>query len=289
MTALQKLISHGSQLTALPSTIGQLKNLQFLDIAANQVSALPSEIGGLSSLNAFDLSANQVAALPAEIGNLQALADLNISSNPIAVLPAQIGGLKALQGLIADHCQIGAIPPEIGDLSRSRSSIYRSTSVTAVPTESGGCKRSIRWKFQSQTSALPADQNLRALKRLRRCVQCDHVVAERCQNRRSSLTARGNQLTPYNRNRPMLSSQPALEHNALTSIPPEIGQCSNLVAYRWATTLTYLPRSGCSAQTLTRPRVIASTGEARCRSRRSALAKSACCATADRQSNLARR
>ena len=50
-------IWRGHGLTELPEAIGQLSQLQTLDLSDNQLSALPEAIGQLSQLQSLDLSA----------------------------------------------------------------------------------------------------------------------------------------------------------------------------------------------------------------------------------------
>ena len=55
----------------MPEAIGQLSQLQRLDLGGNQLTALPEAIGQLSQLQRLDLSDNQLTALPEAIGQLQ--------------------------------------------------------------------------------------------------------------------------------------------------------------------------------------------------------------------------
>ncbi|EMS89038.1 leucine-rich repeat domain-containing protein, partial [Leptospira noguchii] len=51
-----------NQLKTLPKEIGQLKNLQELDLHNNQLATLPKEIGQLKNLQFLNLSQNQLSS-----------------------------------------------------------------------------------------------------------------------------------------------------------------------------------------------------------------------------------
>jgi Leucine-rich repeat (LRR) protein len=60
------------------------------------LTRLPPEIGQLSELNSLQLYNNKLTTLPPEIGNLTALSDLNLFKNRFTELPTEIGQLTAL-------------------------------------------------------------------------------------------------------------------------------------------------------------------------------------------------
>ncbi len=58
----------GNLLTSLPSEIGQLTDLQTLDLSYTQLSSLPSEIGQLAKLERLDLRGNPIPIPPETLG-----------------------------------------------------------------------------------------------------------------------------------------------------------------------------------------------------------------------------
>jgi internalin A len=83
-------------LTNLPTEIGQLTNLQSLDLKVNQLTSLPAEIGQLTKLRSLDLSNNQLTGLPAGIGRLSNLQSLNLEGNQLPKLPPEIQGVQSI-------------------------------------------------------------------------------------------------------------------------------------------------------------------------------------------------
>ena len=50
-----------NRMTGLPAEIGQLQQLEVLDVSQNQLTGLPLEIGNLNRLRRFDVSGNNYA------------------------------------------------------------------------------------------------------------------------------------------------------------------------------------------------------------------------------------
>jgi len=74
-------LSYNNLTGALPSQVGQLKNLQVLNLSYNKFTGVPAEVGQLKKLLVLDLSNNQLTGLPYELGNLSQLETLNVSGN----------------------------------------------------------------------------------------------------------------------------------------------------------------------------------------------------------------
>jgi Leucine-rich repeat (LRR) protein len=81
-TDLTGLNVSGNKLTgSLPSQLGNLKKLKFLDASNNQYTGIPAEIGQLSDLETANFSYNAITGLPLEIGNLKKLKTIDLTSN----------------------------------------------------------------------------------------------------------------------------------------------------------------------------------------------------------------
>lgn len=81
-STLEELDVSNNNLTgALPSEIGNLKNLKILKAGNNKMTGVPAEVGHLEKLEILDLSDNQLTGLPYELGDLKNLRILNLSGN----------------------------------------------------------------------------------------------------------------------------------------------------------------------------------------------------------------
>lgn len=113
------LISSGPTGT-IPSSIGNLTNLEHLDLSANYISgAIPAVLGNLTHLTYLDLSLNELnGTIPTTIFNLANLTYLNLSFNQLnGTLHANIGNLVNLQTLDLGGNQLnGTIPSDISKL-----------------------------------------------------------------------------------------------------------------------------------------------------------------------------
>ena len=67
----------------MPTELGNLEELDTLDLREIELVALAYEIGYLSSLRSLDLRRNRLRSLPAEIGNLRKLKELYLYGNPL--------------------------------------------------------------------------------------------------------------------------------------------------------------------------------------------------------------
>ena len=129
---LQQLDLRYNQLTALPPEIGQLGRLERLYLRSNQLKVLPAEIGELAGLQQFYLRSNQLTTLPAEIGRLRNLQQLDLSGNQLSKLPVEIGGLTKLQNLILGAKDSWENDPRSNNLSELPQEIASLTKLTEL-------------------------------------------------------------------------------------------------------------------------------------------------------------
>src|SRR5450759_161124 len=69
------------KLTELPESLGQLTQLQTLNLSGNQLTVLPEWLAQLKLLQTLNLSGNQLTALPEWLAQLKLLQTLNLSGN----------------------------------------------------------------------------------------------------------------------------------------------------------------------------------------------------------------
>lgn len=117
LTNLKILRLYGCGLTSIAPEIGQLKNLETLDLGGNYLKTLPAEICSLTSLKDLSLKRNELQELPEEIGNLQNLTTLDLSNNKLTSLPLSFYMLKKLVILNLEWNQLSYISGQIKELS----------------------------------------------------------------------------------------------------------------------------------------------------------------------------
>lgn len=84
----------------LPSEIGCLKNLEYLDLSFNKMKSLPAEISNLSVLISFKVSNNKLVELPPALSSLQRLENLDVSNNRLTSLGSlDLSSMHNLQNL----------------------------------------------------------------------------------------------------------------------------------------------------------------------------------------------
>ncbi|CAL5079203.1 unnamed protein product [Urochloa decumbens] len=107
----------------LPSSLANLStNLLWLRINSNNISGgIPSEIGNLANLQMLELAENLLSGdIPQSIGKLTQLKVLHLHTNSLSgVIPSSIGNLTSLHTPIASRNNLeGPIPPSFGNLNK---------------------------------------------------------------------------------------------------------------------------------------------------------------------------
>ncbi|KAL6504603.1 hypothetical protein OROHE_023361 [Orobanche hederae] len=147
LKSLQLLnLSYTSLCGEIPSEIGLLKELRVLGLADNNLfGKIPNSLGNLHLLTEVDLSKNSlVGSIPNTFGNLQNLISMDMSNNKLnGSLPIDIfniPGLSLLLNLSRNHLT-GPLPLEIGLLeSIAVIDISDNNLSENIPTAIRGCK-----------------------------------------------------------------------------------------------------------------------------------------------------
>lgn len=116
LTQLQSLNLSGNQLTTLPESLGQLSRLQSLNLFNNKLMAVPESFGQLTQLRSLDLAVNQLTALPKSLGQLRQLRILDLFNNQLTALPEWLGQLTQLESLYLSNNQLTALPESLAQL-----------------------------------------------------------------------------------------------------------------------------------------------------------------------------
>lgn len=106
----------------LPSDIGLLAHLRYLDLADNRLAGrIPAALGNLRHLVTLDLSDNALhGPLPARLRLLRHLRVLDLHGNALrGAIPSSLRDLRALEKLdLSRNRFTGDVPPELGRLMR---------------------------------------------------------------------------------------------------------------------------------------------------------------------------
>ena len=105
-------------INSIPENIGDLTELQYLELNYNKISTIPESIGQLKKLNYLDLSYNDIESLPDSIGQLESLYELNLSHNKISTIPESIGLLENISMFNVSYNEIFSLPESIGTIGQ---------------------------------------------------------------------------------------------------------------------------------------------------------------------------
>jgi Leucine-rich repeat (LRR) protein len=121
MDSLNELVLRSGSLKELPTNIGNLKNLQKLDLYSS-LSGLPPSFPDLSNLKYLLLKSPESIShsfhLPEEIGKLSNIEGISIWFVKLDSVPNSIGNLSKLIDLDMNYCNLQSVPPSIGNLKK---------------------------------------------------------------------------------------------------------------------------------------------------------------------------
>ena len=220
-----KLKLSNCKLTSLPPEIGELRNLNILDLPDNELTSLPPEIGKLTNLISLNLASNKLKQIPPEIGKMTKLKGISLWNNDLTELPPEIGNLINLTNLRIISNKIKKLPPEIGELINLKYLELRGNGLISLPGEIGQVKNLIFLDVSANnlTIITPLIGQLMELR---------------------YLNLEGNKLTKLS---PAIGKLTNLTYlnlsdNKLTSLPQQIGQLINLTELNLGmNSLTSLP------------------------------------------------
>ena len=133
LTQLQSLDLSQNRLTARPESLGQLTQLQSLRLSGNRLTTLPESLGQLKQLQLLDLSDNKLTALPESLGQLTQLQSLRLSENALTTLPESLDQLKQLRQLYLSVNPITLLPSTVGALRNLESLALAQTNIGHLP------------------------------------------------------------------------------------------------------------------------------------------------------------
>ncbi len=118
-----QIICNNNQLSgSIPTSLGNLSQLQYLIISYNQLSgSIPTNLCNLLQIQSLDLSDNDLSgSIPTNLGNLSLLQELWFGENQLSgSIPTSLCNLLQLQYLdLSDNDLSGSIPTNLGNLSQ---------------------------------------------------------------------------------------------------------------------------------------------------------------------------
>lgn len=159
----------GLKLTRLPESLGQLTDLESLDLSNNDLRELPMFLGQLKQLRSLFIDHNQLSEWPESLSQLWHLVILHVSGNQLTTLPESLGRLTRLQELILWRNNLKTLPEEIGQLTELRALFVWANQLTTLPESVGQLKNlEDLWVSDNHLRVLPE-----SLGQLRRLVSLD--------------------------------------------------------------------------------------------------------------------
>lgn len=110
--SLTRLSLSHNHLRDLPEEIGQLPQLQHLDLSNNSLKDI-DVLTSLHTLQTLDVAQNRLQYLPEDMGKLNLLNDLNIAHNQLSSLPQSFTSLHKLEILHCENNQIENLPENL--------------------------------------------------------------------------------------------------------------------------------------------------------------------------------
>lgn len=129
------------KLKALPESLGQLTQLQRLDLSHNQLTALPKWLGNLKQLKHLYLHGMQLKALSESLSQLTQLEGLYYANSRLAALPNTLTRLTHLKMLFLNGNQLTVLPESLGQLTQLQVLCLENNRLTALPKSLGRCER----------------------------------------------------------------------------------------------------------------------------------------------------
>jgi len=124
-------LAHRSLIGSIPSGLGLLSSLTYLDFSANKLNGtIPSAIGLMSQLSSLNLDHNHfTGAVPTSLSFLSNLTRISLSYNSInGTLPSILGTIVKLRYLDVAHTRLtGSLPSSLCSDGLTYLAIYNST------------------------------------------------------------------------------------------------------------------------------------------------------------------
>lgn len=148
---LSLVITRAPDLTKIPLSIYELKELKQLSITSSGLVSVPQGISSLTNLKKLDLTFNKIVFLAPDIVDLTQMETLSLVRNfNLLALPEAIGKLSSLKRLSVESCQLTSLPESIVNLSNLKVLSFKANNIKELPED---------WSKLNQLKRLNAERN----------------------------------------------------------------------------------------------------------------------------------
>jgi hypothetical protein len=125
-----------NQIDALPSQIGNLAKLSYLNLHSNKLTStsIPPEFANLTSLESLGIYNNLLTNLPSPISELTQLKQINLGWNSPLESLAGIGNMTALEELYLHSTGLTDLPEEMANLTHLKTLWLTGNAFTNFPS-----------------------------------------------------------------------------------------------------------------------------------------------------------
>ncbi|HET9989788.1 MAG TPA: leucine-rich repeat domain-containing protein, partial [Kofleriaceae bacterium] len=134
LVELEVLQLGGGQLTTLPATLARCAKLRKINLYNNRLTQLPAVILELTGLRELVLGKNQLTAIDG-IAALRELESLDLAQNPIVRLPDDFVALTKLTSLNLAGTKLQALPERFCELDQLEFLALQGTAITQLPAD----------------------------------------------------------------------------------------------------------------------------------------------------------
>lgn len=121
------------QLTELPESLAQLKQLKSLKLNFNRLTVLPHWLVELKQLEDLGVNYNRLVELPDWLSQLTELKFCRVASNRLLTLPESLGDFKQLSTLDLSNNRLMELPESIGDIVNLEYLFLENNRLTTLP------------------------------------------------------------------------------------------------------------------------------------------------------------
>ena len=132
---LKLLRLSNNNIETLSDSIAQLNKLLFLILDFNQIDSLPAELSQWASVQSLNLSGNQIEDIPVAFSQWKSIKSLDLNRNRIKKIPVELSQWKSIQSLNLSGNQLTSIPVELSQWTSIQSLNLSENQIDSIPPE----------------------------------------------------------------------------------------------------------------------------------------------------------